>query len=177
MTNQSSHDLEDLMAVVDGRPELAEPSCNILRMPNKTYAHSRQKGRPKKINEGLCTLTGVNAQEEPRETDRLFCALRLLIFLYFGTGPLAATTRNRSQRCVSTAGAWVADRLLRPCSELFRMQIVSLILRGLVFFYMDAMGVGAGVLANAVTCQETFTLGLSVRMVNWLWLTSEATMV
>jgi hypothetical protein len=27
-----------------------------------------------------------------------------------------------------------------------------------------------------VTCQETFTFGLSMRMVNWLWLISEATM-
>ena len=55
----------------------------------------------------------------------------------------------------------VADRLLQPCAEQFRMQVVSLILRRLVFFfYLDAVGVGVGVLANALHLPGNFHVRL-----------------
>jgi len=54
----------------------------------------------------------------------------------------------------------IADRLPRPCSEQLRMQIVALVLRRLVFLYLDAVGVGLGVLANAGHLLGTFPVRL-----------------
>ncbi len=105
-------------------------------------------------------VTGVSAQEAPPETERLFCALSLLIFLYFGgTRPLCSDDAQSVSALRFDRRRVAADCLLRPSSEQLWMQIVALVLRRLVFFSLDAVGVGLGVLANARHLPGNFHVG------------------